>query len=156
LKNQITSLLDLFYPIFKRIMPLTTFRYATCGAINTLLGLLIWYTCYHYVFNRIIVDIGIYAFQPYTLALLVSSSFSFGFGFILNKFVVFTASNLGGRIQLFRYFLSFSFNLVLNYFLLKLMVEAFNWDAFISQLITTLIVIFASYISQKHFTFKVK
>ena len=72
------------------------------------------------------------------------------------KFVVFVDSNLKGRIQLFRYFLSFVFNLTLNYCLLKLFVEVLHWDAILSQFITTCIIVLISYLSQKHFTFKIK
>jgi putative flippase GtrA len=137
-------------------MPIETFRYAACGGINTMSGLLVWYVCYHFVFSRMVVNLVFYSFESYTLALLVSSSYSFTLGFLLNKYVVFTSSNLKGRIQLFRYFLSFAFNLMLNYFLLKLFVEKFTWDAFLSQLLTTVVVIAVSYFSQKHFTFKIK
>ena len=155
MKHFITSLLDFFYPVFRKIMPLETYRYAACGGINTLLGLFIWYVCYHFVFNRMVVDLGFYSFESYTLALLVSSTFSFCFGFIINKYVVFTASVLKGRVQLFRYFLSFVFNLFLNYFMLKCLIGFLNWDAFLSQLLTTALVIAVSFVSQKYFTFKV-
>ena len=156
MRKTINQFLDFFYPIFKRFMPIETFRYAACGGINTISGLLVWYVCYHFVFSRMVVNLVFYSFEPYTLALLVSSSYSFTLGFLLNKYVVFTSSNLKGRIQLFRYFLSFAFNLLLNYFLLKCLVEKFQWDAFISQLLTTFVVIGVSYFSQKYFTFKIK
>jgi putative flippase GtrA len=156
MRNNINQFLDFFYPIFKRFMPIETFRYAACGGINTMSGLLVWYVCYHFVFSRMVVNLVFYSFESYTLALLVSSSYSFTLGFLLNKYVVFTSSNLKGRIQLFRYFLSFAFNLILNYFLLKCLVEKFQWDAFISQLLTTFVVIGVSYFSQKYFTFKIK
>jgi len=156
MRNSINQFLDFFYPIFKRFMPIETFRYAACGGINTMSGLLVWYVCYHFVFSRMVVNLVFYSFESYTLALLVSSSYSFTLGFLLNKYVVFTSSNLKGRIQLFRYFLSFAFNLILNYFLLKCLVEKFQWDAFISQLLTTFVVIGVSYFSQKYFTFKIK
>lgn len=137
-------------------MPLQTYRYAAFGGINTMLGLLIWYGCYHYLFNQMTVDLGFYVFKPYTVALVASSTFSFSFGFIVNKYIVFVDSNLKGRVQLFRYFLSFVFNLFLNYFLLLLLVEKMGWDPFVSQLITTLMVITASFLSQRHFSFRVK
>ncbi len=156
MRNNINQFLDLFYPIFKRFMPIETFRYAACGGINTMSGLFVWYCCYYFVFSRMVVNLVFYSFESYTLALLVSSTYSFSLGFLLNKYVVFTSSNLKGRIQLFRYFLSFAFNLLLNYFLLKLFVEKFAWDAFLSQLLTTVVVIAVSYFSQKHFTFKIK
>jgi putative flippase GtrA len=155
LRATVTKFVDWFYPPFRRVMPLLTFRYAVCGAVNTLLGLLVYYLSYHFLFDQVNVDLGIVVFKAHMAALFVSGSFSFCFGFIINKFVVFVESNLRGRVQLFRYFLSFSFNLTLNYFMLKLLVENFRWDAFLSQLITTFFVIMASFITQKYFTFKV-
>jgi len=72
------------------------------------------------------------------------------------RYVVFVDSNLKGRIQFFRYGLTFVFNLVLNYFLLKIFVEVFGWWPFLSQCLTTLIIVTISYLSQKHFSFKKK
>ncbi len=137
-------------------MPVQTFRYAACGGANTVLGLLIYYIGYQHLFVRQNVDFGFFAFKPHIAALFLSCFVSFVVGFLLNKYVVFTGSNLKGRIQLFRYFLSFSFNLVLNYLMLKLLVEILTWDALLSQLLTTALVITVSYLSQKHFSFKVK
>ena len=68
---------------------------------------------------------------------------------------MFTTSNLKGRIQLFRYFLSFAFNLFINYALLKFFVEILHIDAMLSQVMTTAIVIAISYFTQRHFSFRV-
>jgi putative flippase GtrA len=40
--------------------------------------------------------------------------------------------------------------------LLKLLVEALNWYAIVAQVVTTVIVVCVSYLTQKHFTFKVE
>jgi len=137
-------------------MPVETFRYAACGGGNTLLGLLTYYIGYQFIFVRKNFDLGFFAFKPHVAALFLSFVVSFIVGFLLNKYVVFTGSSLRGRIQLFRYFLAFSFNLILNYLLLKLLVEIFHLDALLSQLLTTIVVVSISYLSQKHFSFKVK
>lgn len=137
-------------------MPVQTFRYAVCGGSNTVLGLLIYFISYQYIFEKQNFDFGFFAFKPHIAALFVSFCINFVVGFILMKFVVFTTSNLKGRIQLFRYLLSFSINLVLNYLLLKLLVEQLHMNALLSQFITTCIVVTLSYISQKHFSFKTR
>jgi putative flippase GtrA len=155
-KNSIISLIDSFYRPFKSFMPLQTFRYAACGGGNTLFGLLIYYIGYHYIFLKQDFDFGFFAFKPHIAALFLSSLIVFTVGFILNKYVVFIDSYLKGRIQLFRYFLSFAFNLVINYGMLKLLVEIFHWDAMLSQVLTTCLVITISYFTQRHFTFRVK
>ncbi len=156
MKQKFTSVLDFFYPPFQKLMPLETFRYAACGGMNTVLGLFVYFVGYQYVFARKNFDFGFFAFKPHIAAMFLAFCFSFSFGFLLNKFIVFTGSNLKGRIQLFRYFLSFSFNLIINYLLLKLLVEMFLWNALLSQVITTCIIITISYLTQKRFSFKVK
>ena len=155
-KGEIIAFIDFFYPPFRRLMPEQTFRYAVCGGANTILGLVVYFVSYEYIFRKQNFDFGFFAFKPHIAALFVSFCISFMVGFLLMKFVVFVDSNLRGRIQLFRYFLSFSINLVLNYGLLKLFVEVLNIHVLISQFITTCIVVLVGYLSQRHFTFKIK
>ena len=155
-KDRIIAFIDFFYPPFRKLMPEQTFRYAVCGGSNTVLGLAIYFISYQYIFKKENFDFGFFAFKPHIAALFVSFCINFIVGFLLMKFVVFVDSNLRGRIQLLRYFLAFSINLVLNYLLLKLFVEVFFMPVLLSQFITTGIVITVSYLSQRHFSFKVK
>ena len=156
MKQKVNSVLDFFYPPFRKFMPVQTFRYAVCGGTNTMMGLLIYAFSLHYIFNNKIFDFGVSAFKPHNAALFLSSCIVFIAGFLMNKYIVFTGSYLKGRIQLFRYFLSFFFNLVVNYFLLKLLVEFMGWDPLISQVLTTVLIILISYMTQKHFSFRSK
>ena len=137
-------------------MPLQTFRYAACGGSNTLLGLFLYYISFHYFFDKQNFDTGLTVLKPHNAALFFAGTCTFFTGFLLNKYVVFTSSYLKGRIQLFRYFLSFFTNLIINYFLLKLFVEKLFMEAFLSQVITTAIIITISFFTQKHFTFRTK
>ena len=137
-------------------MPLQTFRYAACGGGNALFGLITYFISYQYIFAGRIFDFGFYAFEPHIAALFVSSAITFVIGFILNRYIVFTGSYLKGRIQLFRYFLSFWINVVINYGMLKLLVEVFEWNAILSQILTIGLVIGISYFTQRHFTFRIK
>ena len=155
-KATVIAFIDFFYPPFRKLMPEQTFRYAFCGGANTVLGLAIYFISYVYIFKKENLDLGFYAFKPHMASLFVSFCINFAVGFLLMKYVVFVDSNLKGRIQLVRYFLSFAINLVLNYFLLKLFVELLYMNVLISQFITTCIVVTLSYISQRHFTFRVK
>jgi putative flippase GtrA len=137
-------------------MPEQTFRYAVCGGSNTVLGLLIYFISYKYILKESNLDLGFFAFKPHIAALFISFIVNFVVGFILMKYVVFVSSNLKGRIQLFRYFFTFSVNLALNYLLLKLFVDLLYWNAIFSQCLTTVVVVMISYLSQKHFSFKVR
>lgn len=136
-------------------MPRQTFRYAVCGGSNAVLGFLIYTVCYKYIFHEKVVHLGLFAFQPHSVALVVAFFVNFPVGFMLLKFVVFIESNVRGRIQLFRYFFVFVSNLILNYALLKMMVDGLKMNAILAQVIATATVILISYLLQRHFTFKV-
>jgi len=137
-------------------MPEQTYRYAVCGGSNTLLSIVVFNLFFKHIFKEQNVELGFLVIKPYNAALLISFVISFFVGFLLLKFVVFVDSNLRGRIQLFRYLLAYLVNLVIMYFLMNVFVEHWHIDPKIAQLITTVIVITISYISQKYFTFKVK
>ena len=156
MRNSIISVIDFFYPLFKRIVPLQTFRYAACGGFNVVLGFAIFSSLYQFVLEGQIVDVGFYAFEAYSLALLISSGTVFFIGFMLNKYVVFIASNLRGRIQLFRYFLSFISNLTINYVLLKVLVKFLHLHPVMAQVFVTCFVVTLSYFTQQYFTFKIR
>src|SRR5690606_3102690 len=89
-------------------------------------------------------------------ALFISFLVSFPLGFFLMKYVVFSDSNMKGRIQLFRYFMVCLFNLALNYILLKIFVEVFGIYPILAQFLTIVIVVLFSYVAQRHFSFKIR
>ncbi len=156
LTNKLTNLIDLFFPPFRRWMPLQTFRYAACGGGNTVLGFLIYTVSYKYIFHEKVVNLGVFSFKPHIASLIVSFLINFPVGFLLMKFVVFIDSTIRGRIQLIRYFFVFISNLFLNYILLKALVEYLYMNAIVAQVIATGLVIAVSYLLQRHFTFKVE
>ncbi|WP_430896420.1 MULTISPECIES: GtrA family protein [unclassified Paraflavitalea] len=153
-KGRFLSFVDLFYPIFKRFMPIETYYYAVMGGLNTVIGLLVYALSYTFIFKGIDIDLGFYAFKPHTAALFLSFCVNLPLGFLLNKYLVFTGSTLKGRIQLFRYSVFFISCLFLNYVLLKVWIEMLHMNALLAQLITTSIVVTVSYFSQKYITFK--
>jgi putative flippase GtrA len=156
MKNRIKVFIDFFYPPFRRFMNLQTFRYAVCGGSNAVLGTVLFAFTFHFIVREEVLDFGFYAIKPHNVALIVSFCITFVVGFALNKYIVFTTSNLKGSIQLFRYFLSFLFNLILNYFMMRILVEKLAIYAILAQIITTIVSVAISYLSQHHFSFKVK
>jgi len=135
-------------------MNLQTFRYAASGGGNTLLGLIIYYISYKYIFAEKVFKFDFYAFEGHIAALIVSFCITFPVGFFMSKYVVFNDSKMKGRIQLFRYFMICLFNLALNYLLLKVFVEKFNIYPVIAQVFTIAIVVAFSYVAQRNFSFK--
>ena len=154
MRKKIIHFIDLFYPPFKRLMPVSTFRYAVCGGSNMLLDIFIYYISYHYILHQQILDLGFIAFQPHIAALWMAFCISFPVGFLLSKYIVFNKSQLKGSVQLFRYILIVVMNLILNYSFLKVMVEYMDFYPTIAKIFTTGIIVTFSFLSQKHFTFK--
>jgi putative flippase GtrA len=154
LKPFLLRIIDAFYPLFKNIMPLQTFRYAACGGGNTLLNILIYFVSYNFILDKQIIHLPIVAISPHIAAFIIAFFITFPIGYYLNMFVVFEGSYLRKRIQLFRYFLVVLICIFLNYLFLKLFVENFGWYPTPSMIVTTFIVIIFSYFSQRNFSFK--
>jgi putative flippase GtrA len=157
LKNLITSVIDFFYPPFRKLIPVQTFRYAACGGSNTLLDIFIYFISYNFIFKKQMVHtpVGI-TISPYIAAFMVSFSITFPLGFYLSRTIVFPGSTLRGRIQLFRYFLMVTVCIALNYIFIKLFVEQCHLYPTVAKILTTVIVVAYSFIAQKNFTFKVE
>lgn len=153
-RDFILPIIDFFYPPFRKVMNLQTFRYAASGGGNTLLGFIIYFVSYKYILQERQLNFSFYAFKAHVAALLISFCITFVVGFFMAKYVVFSDSTMKGRVQLFRYFMICMFNLALNYILLKILVERAHVYAVFAQLLTTSIVILFSYLAQRHFSFK--
>ena len=150
----VTKILDLFYTPFRKYLPEQTFRYLACGGGNTFLDILTFFVSYNYILQRKVVYLGSVAVSPHIMAFIIAFAVSFPTGFFLMRNVVFHDSTLHGRVQLFRYFLLVAVCVVLNYVFLKLFVEQFHLYPTFSKILTTVIVVSFSYITQKKFTFQ--
>lgn len=153
-RDFILPLIDFLYPPFRRIMNLQTFRYAASGSGNLMLGFLIYFCSFKYLFHEKNFHFGFYAFKAHVAALFITFLVTFPVGFFMAKYVVFSDSGLKGKIQLLRYFMICLFNLALNYLLLKIFVEVFHIYPVLAQVFTIAIVVVFSYIAQRNFSFK--
>ena len=145
-------------------MPLQTFRYAACGGGNTILDIFIYFISYNFLLNKelvhtanstfYVVHTPLGAMSAHIAAFLTGFAVSFPTGFCLSRYIVFPGSDLRGRIQLFRYFLLVVACICLNYFFIKLFVEQFQLYPTVAKILTTVIVVTFSYITQKNYTFK--
>jgi putative flippase GtrA len=154
LKTLIDNTLDFFYPLFRRFFDPTTFRYAACGGVNTVFDIFLFFLSYNFILDKQSLDLSFILISPHIAAFLMAFLVSFPTGFLLMRFIVFTASPLRGRVQFFRYLITVSVSLFLNYFFLKLLVEHVHLYPTVSKIITTFFVIAFSYVSQRHFSFK--
>ncbi|MEP7318609.1 MAG: GtrA family protein [Panacibacter sp.] len=155
LKKTILQLVDFFYPPFKKIMPLQTFRYAACGGCTTALGIFLYFIAFHFIFVQPVVDLRFIALSNYIAAeYLFAIWFTFPIGFYLSRYVVFPESELRRRVQLFRYFLVVAGTIILNYLLLKLFIEVFAWYPTLSKMFAAIFVITFSYLTNRYFSFR--
>lgn len=156
MKRKIISFIDFFYPPFRKIIPLQTFRYAVCGGSNMVLDILLFYVSFHFILNEQILHLGFIALKPYNAAIGMAFCVTFPLGFLLNKYIVFNSSYLRSYVQLFRYGLIVVINLFLNYAIINTLVQYAHFFPTIAKIIATIIIVIFSFLSQKHFTFRVK
>jgi putative flippase GtrA len=156
IRNIILQIISFFYPPFSKVMPLQTFRYLACGGGNTMLDILLYFVCYNFVLHQQMVHLVLFDMSAHIAALFMSMAVTFPTGFLLSKYVVFSESNLRGRVQLFRYFMLVAICIMLNYVLMKIFVEHLHFFPTVGKICTTALVVIFSYLTQKKFTFKVR
>lgn len=156
-RNIILGIIDLFHKPFSRWIDQQTFRYLACGGGNTVFGIVLYAVFYNFVLQKQPIPItDTIKITPHVAAFIMSFCINFPTGFALSKYIVFTESNLKGRIQLFRYALLVGVCIVLNYVFIKLFVEICGFYPTPSYILTSVIVAVFSYVSQRNFSFKVK
>jgi len=160
MRKALLKLIDFFYPPFSRWMPIHTFRYIVSGGTTATCGIVAYYIAYNWILHQenIHVDFPILPklITAHSAALMMSTFASFLLGFMLNKYLIFTKSNLKGRIQMFRYAAVLGINFGLNLAALKYLVEGLGFYPSISQAFITVTLSLCSYFVQKHFTFRIK
>ncbi|MBC7401535.1 MAG: GtrA family protein [Mucilaginibacter sp.] len=154
LKKSILFIIDLFYPLFRRIFSLQTFRYVACGGVNTLLDISLFAVNYHLIFRKHNVVIGTVTVSPHIASLWLAFCITLPIGYYLNRYVVFQELGLKRRVQLFRFILVTFLCIGLNYILLKLFVDYMGWYPTPSKVLTTIFVAAFSYITQAFVFFK--
>jgi putative flippase GtrA len=155
----ITYILDFFYPLVGKLIPKKTYYYAACGGGNLVLSWLLFFVFYQFVFQKNLIPIQLpfdfhFVATAYTLSSICCFAITFTIGFLLMKYVVFTGSELKGRVQLFRYALSSAMSGVLGWFILKIFIEFLSIYPSIANVIASCIVVIFSYLMQRNFSFK--
>lgn len=152
----IIRFIDTFYFLFKKFMPLKTYRYAACGGGNMALDLILYFVFFQFVVAKKDVDLGIVVLSPHIASLFFVFPITFLTGFLLGKYVVFTESNIETPTQFSRYFMVSMGAIIIGYVLMKLFVDVMGFYPTPSKLLTIIISVCYSYILQNTFTFKIK
>ena len=154
IERLLTTVIDFFYPPFKRFISLELFRYGCCGGLNLALEWVLYYVFYHFVFKAKVFDLGFIAFTPHIAAFVFKFPITFLTGFWMARHISFSGSSLRGRTQIVRYLLVTLANILINYAGLKLFVEVFQWWPTISYVIISIICVTFSYLTNKFYAFK--
>lgn len=155
IQHLLLSVIDSFYPLFKRFLPLQTYRYAVCGGGNACLNFLIFAVTENFIVKKQVVHVGSWlAISSHIFAFLVAFGITFPIGFYLNTYVVFGGSYLLKRVQLVRYLMVVLVCILLNYVFMKLFVDLWHWYPTPSYMLTFVLVTLFSYFSQRNFSFQ--
>jgi putative flippase GtrA len=155
MKNLLIKLIDSFYFLFKRFVPLKTYRYAVCGGGNLVLDTVLYFVFYNFIFVKQNVDLSFVVLSPHIASLFIVFPITFVIGFLLNKYITFQDSTLPGKVQLFRYFVVGLGAIIISYFTLKVLVDHFHFYPTPSRFIAILLSVTYSYILQSKFSFRV-
>lgn len=156
MRNAILAFIDFFHPPFKKYISQHNFRYLATGGSAFVFGYVAYYLSYKFLFHTEEVNFLFFTLKRETAALIVDFAFVIPYSFILNRYVVFTHSEIKGRIQLFR-FLNLQFiNMLLNVVMLKFFVEILGIYPTVSRLVIAFLIAGFSYLYQHYFTFGVK
>jgi len=152
--NWIGNCIDFFYPPFQKYLSIQFFRYGVSGVTNMMFDWVLYFVIYHFVLRQQMLHLGFVTFGSHIAALFLTFPVTLVSGFLLQKYVTFTSSEMRGRTQLLRYSLVVLANLLLNYLGLKILVELLGFFPTPSKMIVTIFTTMFSYFSQKKFTFK--
>lgn len=149
-------LIDRFYFLFRRVMPIKTYRYAVCGGSNLVLDTVLYFIFFHFVFAKENLDLYFVVLSPHIASLFVVFPITFLTGFLLNKYIAFPDSRLPGHIQFFRYLMVGIGALLLSYLCMKLLVDLLGIFPTPARLMTIFITVLYGYILQTTFSFRVE
>jgi len=152
--NLIRVAIDFCYAPFSKYMTLQFFRYGITGAANLVFDWILYFLIYNFVLQHKMLGLGFVTLSSHIATLAIKCPIVLFSGFLLQKYVTFSSSDLKGRIQLVRYSGIFFINLIISYMGLKYLVDGLNFYPSPSNMIVSVMTIFISYFSQKQYAFK--
>ncbi|MCK9627158.1 MAG: GtrA family protein [Bacteroidales bacterium] len=151
----IRDFIDLFYPVCKRYMPLQFFRYGVTGVANLFFDWGLYFFIYNFILRQQMLHLGVFTLSSHIASFAIKFPIVLLSGFLLQKYVTFSESDIRGHRQLLRYLIVYGVNILINYFGLKLFVDVMHVFPSISNMIVSVITVLVSYFLQKSYTFKI-
>ncbi|WP_231490085.1 GtrA family protein [Pedobacter sp. Leaf170] len=156
MRKFILAFIDFFYPPFKGFISQHNFRYLATGGSTWLLGIAVYWLAFHYLFLAEDVNILFFTVRRETAALIADFMVVIPYSFLLNRYVIFTHSEVKAHIQLLR-FLNLNFiNILLTYVMQKFFIEYLGVYPTVSKVVVSVLIAAFSYLYQHYFTFSVK
>jgi putative flippase GtrA len=131
-------------------------RFFFSAGIATLVDVIIYFFIFSYVLDKEGVRLLGFRITAHEFSLLISYSCGVTINFLLNKYAVFTESNLKGRKQFFRFALIAGIGFFANYVLLRFFVEICAFLPTLSRVFSALSLGIASFYIHRLYTFKIK
>jgi putative flippase GtrA len=156
MQKAIIHFIDQFYFIFKRVMPVKTYRYAVCGGSNLVLDTVLYFVFYHFVLDKQDLNLYFFVMSPHIASLFFVFPITFLTGFLLNKYITFQDSDLPWKVQMIRYLMVGLGALLVSYLCMKLFVDVLGFYPTPSRFLTIVISVTYSYLMQSKYSFKVK
>lgn len=156
MQKAIIYFIDQFYFIFKRVMPVKTYRYAVCGGSNLVLDTVLYFVFYHFVLDKQDLNLYFFVMSAHIASLFFVFPITFLTGFLLNKYITFQDSDLPWKVQMIRYLMVGLGALLVSYLCMKLFVDVLGFYPTPSRFLTIVISVTYSYLMQSKYSFKVK
>ena len=148
------DIVNFFYPPFRKYMTIQFFQYGFIGSMNLMFDWVLYFVIYNFVLQHRMLELGFVTISSHIAALGMKLPIVVFSGFLMQKYVTFSNSELRGRVQLFRYLIVFVINISINYVGLKILVDYYGFYPTPSNMLISVLTIGISYISNKHYTFK--
>jgi len=152
----ITFFLNLFYRLFRKFLPYQLYAYLAVGALNTILNIVIFALCYHFILPKAGVSIMGVHFESYTINLVIAFLITVPTGFWLARtfaFEVGVTEKTDSSKKLIKYFLVVLQGLGTDYLIMKTLIVVFRVEPTLAKIISTVIALSINYLLQKYFTF---
>jgi len=131
-------------------------RYIFSGGIATAVDVGSFFILYNYAFKKEALEILHLMFSAHIAALVISFGLGLITNFLITKYFVFKESNIRGREQFIRYLAVAFVTFWGNFFMMKLLVDAFHVWPTVARIMAVGIIALLSFRLHKVFTFKVK
>lgn len=151
----VIKFIDSFYFLFKKYLPLKTYRYAVCGGGNLAFDTVLYFVFFQFIVAKQNVDLIIVTLSPHIASLFFVYPITLLTGFLLSRYITFRDSQLSFITQLWRYFLVSVGGIVISYLAMKLFVDVLKFYPTPSRLLIIIIAVTYSYVFQNRFSFKV-